>query len=44
MVMPNGPVAHQAGTRGYRRMTAALCGAGLASFAAMYCTQALLPA
>ncbi len=25
-------------------MTAALCGAGLASFAAMYCTQALLPA
>ncbi|MDV3269136.1 MFS transporter [Mycobacterium avium] len=44
VVMPNGPVAHQAGTRGYRRMTAALCGAGLASFAAMYCTQALLPA
>ncbi|ETB33635.1 membrane protein, partial [Mycobacterium avium subsp. paratuberculosis 10-5975] len=25
-------------------MTAALCGAGLASFAAMYCSQALLPA
>lgn len=36
--------AHRAGSRGYRRMTAALCGAGLASFAAMYCTQALLPA
>lgn len=37
-------VAHQAGTSGYRRVTAALYGAGLASFAAMYCTQALLPA
>jgi MFS transporter, YNFM family, putative membrane transport protein len=36
--------AHQAGSSGYRRVTAALCGAGLASFAAMYCTQALLPA
>src|SRR6201999_3184423 len=36
--------AHQAGSRGYRRVTAALCSAGLASFAAMYCTQALLPA
>jgi MFS transporter, YNFM family, putative membrane transport protein len=36
--------AHQAGSRGYRRVTAALYGAGLASFAAMYCTQALLPA
>jgi MFS transporter, YNFM family, putative membrane transport protein len=35
---------HQAGSSGYRRMTAALCGVGLASFAAMYCTQALLPA
>ncbi|OBH75958.1 hypothetical protein A5681_09985 [Mycobacterium scrofulaceum] len=35
---------HRAGTRGYRRLTGALCGAGLASFAAMYCTQALLPA
>jgi YNFM family putative membrane transporter len=35
---------HHAGSSGYRRMTAALCGAGLASFAAMYCTQALLPA
>jgi MFS transporter, YNFM family, putative membrane transport protein len=35
--------AHQAGSRGYRRVTAALYGAGLASFAAMYCTQALLP-
>ncbi|MEE6137759.1 MFS transporter [Mycobacterium sp. 050128] len=38
------PRAHQAGSRGYRRITAALVGAGLASFAAMYCTQALLPA
>lgn len=37
------PIAHQAGSRGYRRVTAALYGAGLASFAAMYCTQALLP-
>ncbi|WP_025735176.1 MFS transporter [Mycobacterium genavense] len=36
--------AHLAGSSGYRRVTAALCGAGLASFAAMYCTQALLPA
>jgi len=36
--------AHQAGSRGYRQLTAALYGAGLASFAAMYCTQALLPA
>src|SRR5271156_2359662 len=35
---------HYAGSSGYRRMTAALCAAGLASFAAMYCTQALLPA
>ena len=37
------PGAHQAGSSGYRRVTAALYGAGLASFAAMYCTQALLP-
>ena len=36
--------AHQAGSRGYLRVTAALYGAGLASFTAMYCTQALLPA
>jgi MFS transporter, YNFM family, putative membrane transport protein len=36
--------AHKAGSIGYRRVTAALYGAGLASFAAMYCTQALLPA
>ncbi|OBH65686.1 hypothetical protein A5685_19110 [Mycobacterium colombiense] len=42
--MPQAVVPHQAGTKGYRRMTAALYGAGLASFAAMYCTQALLPA
>lgn len=45
--MPQPPstlVAHRAGSRGYRRITAALCVAGLASFAAMYCTQALLPA
>lgn len=42
--MPQAVVAHQAGTKGYRRVTAALYGAGLASFAAMYCTQALLPA
>lgn len=41
---PSTAIAHRAGTRGYRRLTAALCGAGLASFAAMYCTQALLPA
>ncbi|MEM6109796.1 MFS transporter [Mycobacterium sp. 050272] len=38
------PSAHHAGSRGYRRITAALVGAGLASFAALYCTQALLPA
>jgi predicted MFS family arabinose efflux permease len=38
------PTAHRAGSTGYRRVTAALCAAGLASFAAMYCTQALLPA
>ncbi|MGD1170637.1 MFS transporter [Mycobacterium seoulense] len=37
-------VAHRAGSGGYRRLTVALYGAGLASFAAMYCTQALLPA
>lgn len=41
---PPTPVAHRAGSPGYRRLTAALCGAGVASFAAMYCTQALLPA
>ncbi|OBG28760.1 MFS transporter [Mycobacterium sp. 852002-51057_SCH5723018] len=34
---------HQAGSSGYRRVTAAVCSAGLASFASMYCTQALLP-
>lgn len=47
MAMPHvapTPAAHRAGSRGYRRVTAALYGAGLASFAAMYCTQALLPA
>jgi MFS transporter, YNFM family, putative membrane transport protein len=38
------PTAHRIGSRGYRRVTTALYGAGLASFAAMYCTQALLPA
>ncbi|WP_301146451.1 MFS transporter [Mycobacterium simiae] len=38
------PTAYQVGSRGYRRVTAALCCAGVASFAAMYCTQALLPA
>ncbi len=38
------PTAHRLGSRGYRRVTVALYGAGLASFAAMYCTQALLPA
>jgi YNFM family putative membrane transporter len=42
--LASAPSGHQAGTRGYRRLTAALYGAGLASFAAMYCTQALLPA
>ncbi len=36
-------IPHRAGTRGYLRVTTALCSAGLASFAAMYCTQALLP-
>lgn len=41
---PSTVFAHRAGTRGYRRLTGALCGAGVASFAAMYCTQALLPA
>ncbi|HTY33947.1 MAG TPA: MFS transporter [Mycobacterium sp.] len=41
---PSITVAHRAGSSGYRRVTAALYGAGLASFAAMYCTQALLPA
>ncbi|OBI23975.1 hypothetical protein A5711_09130 [Mycobacterium sp. E2238] len=46
VAMPERPsaVAHRAGTSGYRRLTTALYGAGLASFAAMYCTQALLPA
>lgn len=34
---------YQTGSAGYRRVTSALYGAGLASFAAMYCTQALLP-
>ena len=33
---------HRVGSTGYRRATGALLGAGLASFAAMYCTQALL--
>lgn len=39
------PIAtpHRAGSAEYRRVTSALYGAGLASFAAMYCTQALLP-
>ncbi|BBX62767.1 putative transporter [Mycobacterium saskatchewanense] len=37
-------VAIRAGTGEFRRITAALYGAGLASFAAMYCAQALLPA
>lgn len=41
---PSTVIAHREGTRGYRRLTGALCGAGVASFAAMYCTQALLPA
>src|SRR5271166_6049788 len=43
-LLPLAPTAHQAGSRGYLRVTAALYGAGLASFTAMYCTQALLPA
>jgi predicted MFS family arabinose efflux permease len=42
--LPPSTTAHKAGSVGYRRVTAALYGAGLASFAAMYCTQALLPA
>jgi MFS transporter, YNFM family, putative membrane transport protein len=42
--LPPTTTAHKAGSIGYRRVTAALYGAGLASFAAMYCTQALLPA
>lgn len=36
--------AHQVGSVGYRRLTAAMWGVGLASFGAMYCTQGLLPA
>jgi MFS transporter, YNFM family, putative membrane transport protein len=38
------PGAHRVGSSGYRRLTAAVCCAGVASLAGMYCTQALLPA
>lgn len=38
------PGAHRVGSRGFRRLTAAVCCAGVASLAGMYCTQALLPA
>lgn len=38
------PVPHQTGTAGYRRLTGALFAAGLATFAALYGTQAVLPA
>ena len=36
--------AHRVGSTGFRRLTAAVCCAGVASLAGMYCTQALLPA
>ncbi|MGW0362145.1 MFS transporter [Streptomyces sp. NPDC002990] len=39
-----GPVAHSPGSPGYRRMSLALFAAGLATFALLYSTQALLPA
>ncbi|MGU3432278.1 MFS transporter [Actinomycetes bacterium M1A6_2h] len=35
---------HRRGSAGYRRITLALFAAGLATFVAMYCVQALLPA
>jgi predicted MFS family arabinose efflux permease len=38
------PAAHRVGSSGFRRLTAAVCCAGVASLAGMYCTQALLPA
>ncbi|RIS90455.1 MFS transporter, partial [Mycobacteroides abscessus] len=38
------PSPHQTGTAGYRRLTGALFAAGLATFAALYGTQAVLPA
>lgn len=39
-----GPLAHAPGRPGYRRMSLALFAAGLATFALLYSTQALLPA
>lgn len=41
---PFGNQAHRVGSSGYQRLTAAVCCAGVASLAGMYCTQALLPA
>jgi predicted MFS family arabinose efflux permease len=41
---PLGQQAHRVGSSGFRRLTAAVCCAGVASLAGMYCTQALLPA
>ncbi|WP_375234382.1 MULTISPECIES: MFS transporter [unclassified Mycobacteroides] len=38
------PTPHETGTAGYRRLTGALFAAGLATFAALYGTQAVLPA
>ena len=38
------PIPHETGTAGYRRLTGALFAAGLATFAALYGTQAVLPA
>lgn len=37
-------VPHQRGTSGFRRVNLALFAAGLATFTALYCVQALLPA
>lgn len=38
-----GPVKHRPGSRGYRRANLALFAAGVATFALLYSTQALLP-
>src|SRR4051812_951742 len=37
------PLLHERGTRGYRRVGAALWCAGLATFVLIYCVQGLLP-
>ncbi len=39
-----GPERHQRSSPGFRRITLALFAAGLATFTALYCVQALLPA